>query len=234
MGGWACECGVERSAEDEGPRAHRNHSDQTGRLVWPVPGTDGRCAGPRKAPGSPHHRRSLGRPLPHARRAGMCGPLAARATARAELRPESGASSKSGSCAGGDRPASPTCCGLNPPRSTGADPLRPGPPHPPGPGHRPGHTPLRTRRGPANWCTSTSRSSATSPTAAATRVLGRQPGRKNRSGAGYSYLHTAVDDHSRLAYSEDPAATRRRRPPPASGPEPTRSSPRPGSPWNGS
>jgi transposase InsO family protein len=34
------------------------------------------------------------------------------------------------------------------------------------------------------------------------RVLGRPAGRKNRSGAGYSYLHNAVDDHSRLAYSE--------------------------------
>ncbi|WP_239070419.1 IS481 family transposase [Streptomyces sp. SID13666] len=32
--------------------------------------------------------------------------------------------------------------------------------------------------------------------------LGRQAGRKTRSGAGYSYLHNAVDDHSRLAYSE--------------------------------
>jgi transposase InsO family protein len=34
------------------------------------------------------------------------------------------------------------------------------------------------------------------------RALGRQPGRKTRNNAGYSYLHNAVDDHSRLAYSE--------------------------------
>jgi transposase InsO family protein len=34
------------------------------------------------------------------------------------------------------------------------------------------------------------------------KVLGRAAGRKNRSNAGYSYLHTAIDDHSRLAYSE--------------------------------
>ncbi|MGW1809631.1 IS481 family transposase [Streptomyces sp. NPDC002078] len=34
------------------------------------------------------------------------------------------------------------------------------------------------------------------------KVLGRPAGRKNRTNAGYSYLHTAVDDHSRLAYSE--------------------------------
>jgi transposase InsO family protein len=34
------------------------------------------------------------------------------------------------------------------------------------------------------------------------KVLGRPAGRKTRSGVGYSYIHTAVDDHSRLAYSE--------------------------------
>jgi transposase InsO family protein len=34
------------------------------------------------------------------------------------------------------------------------------------------------------------------------KVLGRPAGRKTRNNAGYSYLHTAVDDHSRLAYSE--------------------------------
>jgi len=34
------------------------------------------------------------------------------------------------------------------------------------------------------------------------KTLGRAAGRKTRSGAGYSYIHTAVDDHSRLAYSE--------------------------------
>ena len=34
------------------------------------------------------------------------------------------------------------------------------------------------------------------------KMLGRAAGRKNRSHAGYAYLHTAIDDHSRLAYSE--------------------------------
>jgi transposase InsO family protein len=34
------------------------------------------------------------------------------------------------------------------------------------------------------------------------RKLGRQAGRRNRAGVGYAYLHHAVDDHSRLAYSE--------------------------------
>lgn len=34
------------------------------------------------------------------------------------------------------------------------------------------------------------------------KTLGRLAGRKTRSGVGYSYLHNAIDDHSRLAYSE--------------------------------
>src|SRR4051812_38039654 len=36
------------------------------------------------------------------------------------------------------------------------------------------------------------------------RILGREAGRKNnpRTGRGYSFLHHAVDDHSRMAYSE--------------------------------
>ena len=34
------------------------------------------------------------------------------------------------------------------------------------------------------------------------KLLGRQAGRKNRAKAGTSFLHNAVDDHSRLAYSE--------------------------------
>lgn len=34
------------------------------------------------------------------------------------------------------------------------------------------------------------------------KVLGRAAGRRTRDNAGYSYLHNAVDDHSRLAYSE--------------------------------
>ncbi|MFG2397977.1 IS481 family transposase [Streptomyces lydicus] len=35
------------------------------------------------------------------------------------------------------------------------------------------------------------------------KVLGRAAGRKNRNSTGYAYLHTALDDHSRLAYTED-------------------------------
>lgn len=34
------------------------------------------------------------------------------------------------------------------------------------------------------------------------RTLGRAAGNKNRSGVGYSYLHSAIDDHSRVVYSE--------------------------------
>src|SRR3954454_10453684 len=40
------------------------------------------------------------------------------------------------------------------------------------------------------------------PEGAGHKMIGRAAGRKTRSGAGYSYIHTAVDDHSRLAYSE--------------------------------
>ncbi|CAL2061487.1 MULTISPECIES: IS481 family transposase [Streptomyces] len=38
------------------------------------------------------------------------------------------------------------------------------------------------------------------------KVLGRaasSPNKDRRNGAGYAYLHTALDDHSRLAYTED-------------------------------
>ncbi|MFJ9552163.1 IS481 family transposase, partial [Streptomyces erythrochromogenes] len=34
------------------------------------------------------------------------------------------------------------------------------------------------------------------------KVLGRQAGRRAKSGVGFDYVHSAVDDHTRLAYSE--------------------------------
>ncbi|KWX00879.1 putative insertion element IS1652 transposase [Carbonactinospora thermoautotrophica] len=34
------------------------------------------------------------------------------------------------------------------------------------------------------------------------KVLGRAEGRKRRDGCGFAFVHTALDDHSRLAYSE--------------------------------
>lgn len=34
------------------------------------------------------------------------------------------------------------------------------------------------------------------------RTLGRVKGIKNKSGVGYTYLHSAIDDHSRVVYSE--------------------------------
>jgi hypothetical protein len=34
------------------------------------------------------------------------------------------------------------------------------------------------------------------------KVLGRQAGRAARSAMGFDYIHSAVDDHTRLAYSE--------------------------------
>jgi transposase-like protein len=58
------------------------------------------------------------------------------------------------------------------------------------------------------------------------KALGRQAGRLTRSGMGFDYIHSAIDDHTRLAYSEihnDEKAA----PPPA----PTSSAgPRPSSP----
>ncbi len=35
------------------------------------------------------------------------------------------------------------------------------------------------------------------------KALGGAAGRKNKSGTGYAFLHTALDDHSRLACTED-------------------------------
>ncbi len=63
------------------------------------------------------------------------------------------------------------------------------------------------------------------------KTLGRQAGRKNRANAGYSYIHTAVDDHSRLAYSEILADERKDTATAFSGSRPT--SPAPGSPFAG-
>ena len=84
-------------------------------------------------------------------------------------------------------------------------PVQDGPAGLAGPADRPGGPPLRAPRSPATWCTSTSRSSAGSPTAAATRCSAEQPGTRSRRAAnrpGYAFIHNAVDDHSRLAYSE--------------------------------
>ena len=63
-------------------------------------------------------------------------------------------------------------------------------------------TPVRYVRGSAraSWCTSTSRRSPASPTAAATARWGADAGR--RAARGRSCLHVAVDDRSRVAYAE--------------------------------
>src|SRR5690606_23247056 len=34
------------------------------------------------------------------------------------------------------------------------------------------------------------------------RTLGQLKGKKNKTGVGYSFIHSAIDDHSRLVYSE--------------------------------
>lgn len=43
------------------------------------------------------------------------------------------------------------------------------------------------------------------------KFLGRQVGRATRSSVGVKYVHSAVDDHSRLAYNET-LPTRKSRP----------------------
>ena len=58
---------------------------------------------------------------------------------------------------------------------------------------------------PATWSTSTSRNSAGSLTAAVTRCSAGPQGKemkRTRARPGYAFLHNAVDDQSRLAYSE--------------------------------
>src|SRR5690625_5692398 len=46
------------------------------------------------------------------------------------------------------------------------------------------------------------RSSCRIPDGGGWLTLGRQRGKKNRGGVGYSYLHSAIDDRSRVVYSE--------------------------------
>ena len=91
----------------------------------------------------------------------------------------------------------------------------------PRPEHRPAGQgpeagPIRTRLFRASWSTSTSRSSAASRTAAAGGSTGAGQLQTERSDAarakaagkgaapsrGYRYLHHAIDDHSRVVYSE--------------------------------
>ena len=55
--------------------------------------------------------------------------------------------------------------------------------------------------GPGSWSTSRSRNSVASPTAVGTRCHGRAKGSRGR-GIGYDYLHSAVDDRSRVAFSQ--------------------------------
>jgi transposase InsO family protein len=83
---------------------------------------------------------------------------------------------------------------------------RPGPPRPeppvlPGPAHRTGHPPLRTRP-PRRAGPRGRQETRPDPDGGGHKVLGRQVGRATRNGLGFDYIHSAVDDHSRLAYSE--------------------------------
>ncbi|MGY3062873.1 transposase InsO family protein [Streptomyces sp. TE3672] len=128
---------------------------------------------------------------------------AARTTARAGPRPApSAGSSRSASCAAGDRPASPYLLGLNPAtvhrvltryhlaRLTHLD-------------RATGRVIRRYERNrPGELVHVDIKKLGNIPDGGGHKALGRQAGRKTRSGAGYSHLHNAVDDHSRLAYSE--------------------------------
>ncbi|MFC7729429.1 integrase core domain-containing protein [Actinomadura keratinilytica] len=89
-------------------------------------------------------------------------------------------------------------------RAPHPDPPRPAAPGRLRPGHRRTHPPLASTNAPATWSTSTSKSLGRIPDGGGHRVLGRAAGRvdRHRDGAGYLYLHTALDDHSRLAYTE--------------------------------
>lgn len=74
-----------------------------------------------------------------------------------------------------------------------------------GPGHRRAHPPLRTR--PARRTGPHQRQEAR-PHPRRRRSLspgpgGRSANKDRRNGVGYAYLHTALDDHTRLAYTED-------------------------------
>ena len=141
------------------------------------------------------------------------GPRAAPLPAPHPDAASSGGWSGCGSHAAGGRPGSPTgwagaldgaqdpaplrlpAAGVDRPGHRGPDQVAPDADRP---------TPTSTTR-PATWSTSTSRSSAGSPTAAAGASSGRQAGRQatpRQRGIGYCYIHNAVDDHSRLAYSE--------------------------------
>ena len=58
---------------------------------------------------------------------------------------------------------------------------------------------------PASWCTSTSKRSARYPHEAAGGIHGRGSQQAKRSSGrrvGYTYLHVAIDDYSRVAYVE--------------------------------
>jgi len=100
-------------------------------------------------------------------------------------------------------------------RAPGPAPLRLPPAGAPGPGRQDSRTPLRA--GPARRADPRRRQETRQhPRRRGPRVHGQQAGRRNRQATatpagrtrhgnpilGYGYLHTALDDHSRLAYTE--------------------------------
>ena len=131
--------------------------------------TAGRCAG--LPSGSRSHRRR--RPGGQAGIANSASPawstgLRGRSVHRAAHRhAPSGASSRSGSCGAGGRRASPTCSGCTPRQCTGCWPATGWPGWPGWTGRPAVWCAAMNAPRPASWSTSTSRSSARSPTAAA-------------------------------------------------------------------
>ncbi|CAM5485530.1 hypothetical protein SPURM210S_06702 [Streptomyces purpurascens] len=166
-----------------------------------------RLAGRGTLPGQPHHRRPLGRPLSQAR-------------ARRDAKPL-------------QPPASPAPPHARHHRGTGGAPAARAPHRPGAAGrplqrrrlHRPPHPrpappaasppadpalidcdPAFERARPGELVHIDVKKLGRIPNGGGHKVLGQVPGRANqdrRNGTGYAYLHTALDDHSRLAYTED-------------------------------
>ena len=128
-------------------------------------------------------------------------PLSSRGAPRAG---SSGGSSNCAICGGGGRPGSASTSGCIPRRCTKCCRGTRWPDWPGWTGLPAGWSDATNIPRPATWCTSTSRNSAGSPTAAGTRSSAAPLGTvKTKAGRpGYAFIHNAVDDHSRLAYSE--------------------------------
>lgn len=171
--------------------------------------TAGPTAGRPKVPGLGQYRAVLGAQVPGRRRGRDGGSFQS-------TPPQSGAHTAAAGAAD-HRAAGEPAVGPGPDRvqarhtpvhrAPGALSSRAGETYLAGPGHRPRHPPLRTRQSrrlsPRGY-----QETRSDPRRRGHRVLGKAAGRRNKTGTdtdrrpGYAYLHNAVDDHSRLAYTE--------------------------------